>query len=558
MLIRNAKVVTCDDSFSIHNSIALSGDRISAVGPVETLGSDHSDHSIIDAGGRTVMPGLIDGHAHMDREGLKSIFPTLSGCKSINDVLDRIAALVAKSEPGKWIVTMPIGEPPYYFNVPESLTERRWPNREDLDRVAPNNPEYIRPIWGYWRHIQPLTSIANSMALEEAGLSSDPGDLPDIIKFETDGNGSLNGIIHEHTFVPIAELAYFQRMPRFNHQDRIAGIKRSMAIYNASGTTSVYEEHGCAQELIEAYVAVNSENAATVRATLVYSPSWHFANKNGYESAFSKWSDWLGGLRGDGDEWLSVAGIFADFGVTPDYMVRNRSAPYTGWSGFNYDSGIPESGIVDYLAAAARNNIRANAIWMDFLEYFEAIDKISPLSGKRWVMGHLDRATEDQIQSMSDLGLAMTSHTNRYIYKHGHIVRDQIGKTRENEIAPLRSVVEAGIPIALATDNVPTTLWYPIWQAITRYNMFVDGQIAPDQALSRQQALNCATRNGAYLSGEEDFKGTLEPHKLADLIILDKDPLTCPENEIKDITAEMTIVGGKIVYDSGSISKDHS
>ena len=558
MLIRNAKVVTCDDSFSLHNSISLEGDRIAAVGPVETLTADHTDHSIIDAGGRTVMPGLIDGHAHMDREGLKSIFPTLSGCKSIDDILERIAALVAKAEPGEWIVTMPIGEPPYYFDVPDSLAEKRWPNREDLDRVSPNNPVYIRPIWGYWRHIQPLTSIANSKALDEAGLASDPGDLPDIVKFETDGNGALNGIIHEHTFVPIAELAYFRRMPRFNHEDRIAGIKRSMAIYNASGTTSVYEEHGCAQELIEAYLAVNAENAATVRATLVYSPSWHFANQNGYESAFSEWSDWLGGFRGDGDEWLSVAGIFADFGVTPDNIVRNRSAPYTGWSGFNYDSGIPESGIVDYLAAAARHNIRANAIWMDFLEYFEIVDKITPLSDKRWVMGHLDRATDDQIQSMSDLGLAMTSHTNRYIYKYGHIVRDQIGENRENEIAPLRSVVEAGIPIALATDNVPTTLWYPVWQAITRYNMFVDGQIAPDQALTRQQALKCATRNGAYLSGEEDLKGTLEPNKLADLVILDKDPLTCPENEIKDITAEMTIVGGKIVYESGSISSGQS
>ena len=558
MLIRNAKVVTCDDSFSLHNAISLEGDRIAAVGAVETLSANHTDHSVIDAGGRTVMPGLIDGHAHMDREGLKSIFPTLSGCKSIDDILERIAALVAKAEPGEWIVTMPIGEPPYYFDVPDNLAEKRWPNREDLDRVSPNNPVYIRPIWGYWRHIQPLTSIANSKALEEAGVVSDPRDLPDIVKFETDGNGALNGIIHEHTFVPIAELAYFRRMPRFNHEDRIAGIKRSMAIYNASGTTSVYEEHGCAQELIEAYRAVNAENAATVRATLVYSPSWHFANQDGYESAFSEWSGWLGGFRGDGDEWLSVAGIFADFGVTPDNMVRNRSAPYTGWSGFNYDSGIPESGIVDYLAAAARHNIRANAIWMDFLEYFEIVDKITPLSDKRWVMGHLDRATDDQIQSMSDLGLAMTSHTNRYIYKYGHIVRDQIGENRENEIAPLRSVVEAGIPIALATDNVPTTLWYPVWQAITRYNMFIDGQIAPDQALTRQQALKCATHNGAYLSGEEDLKGTLEPNKLADLVILDKDPLTCPENEIKDIAAEMTIVGGKIVYESGSIPRGQS
>ena len=558
MLIRNAKVVTCDASFSLHDAVAINGDRIAAVGAAETLAADYADHSVIDAGGRTVMPGLIDGHAHMDREGLKSIFPTLSGCKSIDDVLERIAALVAEAEPGDWIVTMPIGEPPYYFDVPDNLAENRWPTREDLDRASPNNPVYIRPIWGYWRHIQPLTSIANSKALEAAGLDSDPGDLPDIIKFEKDGNGALNGIIHEYTFVPVAELAYFRTMPRFGHDDRVAGIKRSMAIYNASGTTSVYEEHGCAQELIEAYRAVNAEGAASVRATLVYSPSWHFANKDGYDKAFSEWSDWIGGLRGNGDEWLAVAGIFADFGITPDNMVRNRAAPYTGWSGFNYDSGIPENGIVDYLTAAARHNIRANAIWMDFLEHFEAVDKVIPIANKRWVMGHLDRATEHQIERLAELNLAMTSHTNRYIYKYGHIVRDEIGVARENEIAPLKSIVEAGIPIGLATDNVPTTLWYPVWQTITRYNMFSDDQIGPDQALTREQALTCATRNGAYLTGEEDIKGTLEISKLADLVILDKDPLSCPENEIKDITADMTIVGGKVVHDTGTLSQGQS
>lgn len=558
MLIRNAKVVTCDDAFSLHDAVVVEGDRIAAVGNAQTLAEEYADHSIIDAGGRTVMPGMIDGHAHMDREGLKSIFPSLSGCKSIEDVLERIASLVAKAEPGDWIVTMPIGEPPYYFDVPDNLAEKRWPTREELDRVSPDNPVYIRPIWGYWRHIQPLTSIANSLALKEAGLDTDPGDLPEIIKFETDGNGALNGVIHEYTFVPIAELAYFRSMPRFGHDDRVAGIRRSMAIYNASGTTSVYEEHGCAQELIDAYRAVNAEGAASVRATLVYSPSWHFANKEGYESTFAEWSDWIGGLRGEGDHWLAVAGIFADFGITPDNLVRNRSAPYTGWSGFNYDSGIPESGIVDYLTAAARNNIRANAIWMDFLEHFEAVDKVIPLSEKRWVMGHLDRATEYQIETMANLKLAMTSHTNRYIYKYGHIVRDEIGEARKNEIAPLKSVVDAGIPISLATDNVPTTLWYPVWQTIARYNMFSDDQIAPDQALTREQALTCATRNGAYLTGEENIKGTLEVGKLADVIVTDKDPLTCPENDIKDITSEMTIVGGKIVHDTGKLKQHPS
>ncbi|MBK19247.1 MAG: hypothetical protein CMM52_10485 [Rhodospirillaceae bacterium] len=555
MLIRNAKVITCDDSFSLHDAIAIEGDKIAAVGPAEILAADYTASQTIDAGGRAIIPGMIDGHSHLDREGLKSIFPTLSGCKSIDDVLERIEALAAAAEPGDWIVTMPIGEPPYYFDVPDNLEEKRWPTREELDRVSPNNPVYIRPIWGYWRHIQPLTSIANSLALKEAGLESHPGDLPDILEFETDGNGALNGIIHEHTFVPVVELAYLRTMPRFGHDDRVQGIKRSMKKYNSSGTTSVYEEHGCAQELIEAYRAVNAEGNASVRATLVYSPSWHFANKDGYEKAFSEWSDWIGGLRGDGDHWLAVAGIFTDFGVTPDNLVRNRAAPYTGWSGFNYDSGIPEDGIVDYLVSAARHNIRANAIWMDFLEHFEAVDKIIPIADKRWVMGHLDRATEYQIESMANLKLAMTSHTNRYIYKYGHIVRDEIGEARENEIAPLRSVIEAGIPISLATDNVPTTLWYPVWQTVTRYNMFIDDQIAPDQALTREQAIQCATRNGAYLTGEEDVKGTLESSKLADIAILDKDPLSCPENDLKDITAEMTIVGGKVVHDTGKIEQ---
>ena len=553
MLIRNAKVVTCDCDFSIHDSIIIKGDRISAVGDAELLAKDFEGGPVIDASGHTLMPGMTDGHAHLDREGLKSIFPTLSGCKSIDDILQRIEVLVAQSEPGEWVVTMPIGEPPYYFDVPNNLVEKRWPTRIELDRISPKNPVYIRPIWGYWRHIQPLTSIANSLALKEAGLEKGSGDLPEIIKFETDNNGSLNGIIHEYTFVPIVELAYFRCMPRFGHSERVEGIKRSMSLYNASGTTSIYEEHGCAQELIEAYRAVNKEGAATVRASLVYSPSWHFANKDGYESAFAEWADWIGGLRGNGDDWLTVAGIFADFGVTPDNLIRNRAAPYTGWSGFNYDSGIPEQGIEDYLLAAARNDIRVNAIWVSFLKYYEAVDNITPLGEKRWVMGHLDRATDHQIKVMADLNLAMTSHTNRYIFKHGHILRDELGKERENEISPLRSIVDAGTPIALATDNVPTSLWYPVWQSISRYNMNINDQIAPEQALTREQALICATRNGAYLTGEEDTKGTLEPGKLADMFVTSADPLTCPENDIKNITAELTIIGGDVVHDTGNL-----
>ena len=106
MLIRNAKVVTCDCDFSIYNSIILKGEKIAAVGDADLLAKEFEGGPVIDAFGHTLMPGMIDGHAHLDREGLKSIFPTLAGCKSIDDILQRIEELVAQSEPGAWVVTL--------------------------------------------------------------------------------------------------------------------------------------------------------------------------------------------------------------------------------------------------------------------------------------------------------------------------------------------------------------------------------------------------------------------------------------------------------------------
>ena len=106
----------------------------------------------------------------------------------------------------------------------------------------------------------------------------------------------------------------------------------------------------------------------------------------------------------------------------------------------------------------------------------------------------------------------------------------------------------------MASDNVPTTLWYPVWEAVTRQNLYIDGPVAPEQALTRQQALNCATIEGAYLTGEENVKGSLEVGKFADMAILTEDPLTCSEDKIKEIMATVTMVNGEIVYKSEEIT----
>ena len=549
LIVTDGKVITVDPANSIAEAVATKGERIVAVGCASEVSAlAGPDTRIVDAGGRAVIPGLFDGHAHMDREGLKGVFPSLEGCTSVGDVLERIRALAADAAPGDWIVTMPVGDPPYYWNVPGCLEEGRFPSRQELDEAAPDNPVYIRPIWGFWRHQLPLESVANTQALELAEISKNTEPATSSIEFEKDSEGELTGLVREMHFMPVAELGYFHMAPRFTADDRIAGLKKAMGIYNSTGTTSVLEEHGAAQELINTYQAVNAAGDATVRAHLVYSPAWGGTDNIKYATILQNWTSWLG-KRGLGDDWLRVGGMFTDTGMDADAVFRSQTAPYTGWSGFNYDTGVPQNRMVEFMVEAARNDIRLAVIGPRFLDMFEEVNREVPITDKRWVIGHLDVLNETQIQKAADLGVVMTTHTNRYIYKHGHILREELGPERLNDIAPVRRLLDAGVNIGLATDNVPTTLFYPIRHVVSRWNMISGDRVAPDQALNREDALRCGTMGGAYLTFEEDKKGSLEEGKLADMAVLSNDPLTCSEEAIKDIVAETTIVGGKVVYE---------
>src|SRR5262245_6908210 len=145
LILKNGKIITVDPAFTITQAIAIVSGRILAVGPDAAM-APHTGPAtrVIDLQGRAVMPGITDGHAHADREALGNVFPSLGRVRSIGDIKDRIAELARGKRPGEWIVTMPIGDPPYYFDVPDILAERRWPTRHDLDAAAPNNPVYIR------------------------------------------------------------------------------------------------------------------------------------------------------------------------------------------------------------------------------------------------------------------------------------------------------------------------------------------------------------------------------------------------------------------------------
>src|SRR3989449_2785862 len=226
LILHGGTVITIDPAFRLAEAVAVADDRIVAVGGnAEVRALAHGYTCLIDLGGRAVVPGLVDVHAHMDREGLKTVCPSLAGAASIEDVLQRIEALVRVAAPGEWIVTMPLGDPPSYFDVPQNLKEGRFPTRWELDRVAPRNPVYIRSIWGYWRHTLPLVSIANSEALRLAGVTRQTMPPWDGIQIDRDSAGEPTGIFIEQTFIPVVELSLMAAAPRFTHQDRAHALR---------------------------------------------------------------------------------------------------------------------------------------------------------------------------------------------------------------------------------------------------------------------------------------------------------------------------------------------
>jgi predicted amidohydrolase YtcJ len=555
IILSGGKVVTLDPQSTVAESLVVSDGRILAIGNDDEMAQAAGPEAKrIDLAGRSAIPGLIDGHAHMDREGLKLQLPSLAGAASVDDILERIAALARNAEPGEWIVTMPIGDPPYYSGVPGILREGRVPTRDELDRAAPDNPVYIRAIWGHWRNTLPLVSIANSEALRRANVTRDT--IPPVATIQIDkdhATGEPTGVFHEFNYKPIVEHTLMSVIPRFTLEDRIAGLRDSMRIYNAVGTTSVFEGHGIAAEVLAAYQALRDEGPTSVRAHLMFSPSWPAPDSDVVGGLLDSWGAWLSG-RGLGDEYLRAGGLYTESDYSEENLLRAETSPYSGWAGFNYDACLPEEVMVDMMIDAARHDIRIGSFTPNILDLYEKVDRAVPIGDKRWVIEHVGVLSADEIARIRDLGLVLTVYTGRYVYQEGAMLARELGDSAD-QIAPLRSLLEAGVHVSLATDNVPPSMFHPVWHATSRIAEETGVPVAPAQCISREEALACASREGAYLTFEEKSKGTLEPGKFADIAVLSDDPLTIDEERIQDIVAELVLVGGEVVYDRADAAK---
>ena len=283
-----------------------------------------------------------------------------------------------------------------------------------------------------------------------------------------------------------------------------------MQVYNSTGTTSVFEGHGIAGEVLAAYQDLRAEGPLDVRASLMFSPAWPSAGTADVRDLLVDWGRWLTG-RGLGDDYLRMAGIYTESNVSPENQLRALCGPYTGWAGFNFDSCLPEDVMVEMMVEAARNGIRVGSFDPKILALYEQVNKRVAITEQRWIIEHVGIFDADEIARLRDLGVVLQAYSNRWIYQEGEQHRTSLGEARAARVVPRRALIDAGVHVSLATDNVPPTMFDPIWHVVARRPRGGDTVLAPDQRISRIEALAAASREGAWLSQEEAEKGTLEP-----------------------------------------------
>ncbi len=550
-VLHNGQVLPVSDD-SVQQAVAVRDGRIQAVGSdSQMLALVGPGTRKVDLRGHTLIPGIVDIHAHMDREGLKNDYPSLAGARSIAEVLDVVRREVATRNPGEWLVTMPLGEPPNYSGMPEGLAEGRYPTRHDLDQVSPDNPVYLRGIWTPW-NMPPSVSVANTAALQLAGINRDTPSPDETVTIERNENGEPTGVFVDYNRYPSVEFNLMRVVPRFTHTQRVEALKESMQIYSSVGTTGTYEGHGIAPEVLRVYKQVWDAGDMKQRVHLTLSPSWQ--SLEDAEDDMLSWGHSASG-SGFGDDMLKISGYYIQYGGSP-YLSGARSAelPFTGWAGFAESYHPPEMfrGLV---RLAALYDLRVNTLVRgnleEVLQVFEAVDRDTPIASKRWVLVHILRATADQMTRMKRLGLVLETIPLTDLWLRGHALPSAL--PGEGPADAHRTYQQYGIPYSFGTDNKPYNPFSTLWAAITRQEGRTSQPLDPDECLTRMEALRAFTLGGAYFSFDEGQRGSLEPGKLADLAVLSDDYLTMPLDEMPHMRSLLTMVGGRVMHDSGEL-----
>jgi len=525
LVLFNGRIITVDRAFSIHTAVAIIGDRILAVGnddQMKTVAGPATQ--MIDLRGRAVIPGLMDNHLHSAGGGPGV---DLSRARSMADVISALQARVQASAAGDVIVSNSDWHE-------AQLKEQRLPLRDDLDKVAPDNPVVL--VRGGHEY------VLNSAALAKWGITESTAE-PAGGRITRYAAGRLNGELVDTAKNLVTLPAPPIRTRQQQIEDRIADYKK----LNEAGLTGI-RHPGISVNDYRLLQEMQQSGRLTIRINALLRPP--IGARGNIDPALA-----VSGIKqNQGDEMLRVGGIklAVDGGFEGGLMREPYEKP---WDDNGTFRGLQTLDTERYTAAVRELNrgdwrVATHAVGdaaIDLvLSAYEKANAERSILNRRWSIEHAFIGRADHVPRMKALNLAIAAQN--HLYLAGPSLVKYWGAARAGITTPVKMYLDAQLLVSSGTD-APVVPYQPLWTLyhFTTRDTITGGVLGREQRVTREQALRMATINNAALTMEERTKGSIETGKFADLVILSEDPLTCSDTQLRDARVLMTMVGGKVV-----------
>lgn len=529
----NANVITVDSRFRKAQAVAIAGNRIVDVGKDEEVVKRAGPHTRrVDLGGKTVVPGFIDAHVHAIHLGVSLLpgYVQFDHCRSIGDMLTAIARKAESTPLGEWVQ----GSGHFDYDL---IQEGRFPGRWELDRAVPNHPFFMR--------IRGHLGVANSKAFEVLGITKN-SPVPAGGYVFKDERGELSGLLLDNAVYDLA----MPQLPRTSHEEWISAIRMMTQRFLREGITSAVNQSGetwpYLQELHQ-----RGELATRWQANLQGSSNYFHRPVEAIPKAVRD----LGPVTGHGDAWLragAIGELHSDGLIEAPWMhepyAQDEFGP--GWKGLLRHDRETLRAIC--LAAADRGfqmevHAAGDAAMEMVLDIYEEVNRQVSVRDRRWLVTHGGIFPSPRsVERARNLGIIVSTQ-QPVLWTQSHYYKRFWGEKSVANLFANRTWLEGGVLINGSSD-VGISALLGIYMYVTRKNFFGE-TLGAEQAISREEALKLFTIYGAYSTFEEKLKGSIEEGKLADLAVLSDDPLTVPEEKIKEIQVLMTVVDGKIAYE---------
>lgn len=549
MVFINGKIVTVDDVFSITDAMAVDGSRIVALGEAaRKMGGKSTGAQVVDLGGRMVLPGLMDSHAHPVGAAKMEFDHVIPEIENISQLLVYIASRAKVLPEGTLI-----GIDQIFIT---RLEEQRYPTREELDRAAPRHP------------VQFSTgpdSMLNSMALRLAGIGRGftvPASSTGVVVFDKDGEPT--GLMH--AFSPKIEAKASKRQPDAGETAEL--VKKLFADYNSVGFTTI-ADRGASGSGIEIYKKIKDAGELSVRLRLSHT----FAAGGQWRTTDLALDEIIGSPLAKPDPLLQIIGtkIWLDGG-----MLTGSALMIEPW-GVSQIYGITEkeyrgvqrtpsehlTKMIKKVAEAGMqftaHSVGDGAVKL-LLEAYAEVNKERPIRDSRPCLTHSNFMAPESIAKAAELGVVVDMQPI-WFYLDGATLLKQFGDARMSRFQPLRTLFDSKVIVGGGSDHMqkigslrainPYNPWLGMWIAVQRKCRSLDRPLHPEGGLTREEAVRLYTSNNAKVLRFEQETGSLEVGKRADFIVLDRDVLTCPVDDIRTTQVRETWMDGKRVWSSG-------